>query len=212
MTATLTRPIAFDRPLTARERQIIEDITRREFIIGGTALTVLIAASCSSDEDADGDAATTDETRLFTDDADATVEVPVSPKRVAFLGYETLVTAVWLGHVPAALAWHTPDTDPVSYLQEQFGAPDELAGVTELGDVFAVNVEAVAEVAPDLIVAETWMEPAVYDQLRQIAPVVRFNFRAADPLVPQAAMALAGHRGGVRRQGRRIRAAARGVA
>ncbi len=186
---TPTRPLTVDRPLTARERKIIEDITRREFIIGGTALAALVAAGCGNDEGADGNEAAAGETRTFTDDAGATVEVPISPQRVAFLGYETLVTAVWLGYVPAALGWHTQDTDPVSYLQDQFGASDELAGVTELGDVFSVNVEAVAEVAPDLIVAETWMEPSVYEQLRQIAPVVRFDFRVDDSLVPQRAMA-----------------------
>jgi iron complex transport system substrate-binding protein len=158
--ATLTRPIAFDRPLTARERQIIEDITRREFIIGGTALTALIAAGCG-DDGVGGSAARGGATRTIETNR-GPVEVPVEPKRIVAFDRAALDAALALGITPIAMSQPPEET---SYLD------DLVDGIEVIATPDGWNLERIAALEPDLILAvdDTWYDE-VYAELAQIAP------------------------------------------
>lgn len=166
--------------------------SRRGLVVTTAALALAVAGCGGSGAGAAGDAGTAPSdggTRTVLDALGTAVQVPREPRRVVFVGYETLVTAVSLGHVPAGITWHD-DAEPIAYLEETFDPPGDLGEVAVLGDSFEVNIEAVAQLDPDLVVAEAWMEPDVHDKISRIAPTVRFDFRDTDdPVGAQREMA-----------------------
>jgi iron complex transport system substrate-binding protein len=140
----------------------IEDITRRDFLVGGAAALLLGGCGSSGGEDS-----SSGETRQFEHAMGAT-EVPVRPKRLAALA-DTLVTLPLLdiGYSPFASAGLDGGIRAADY---------DVSEVEFLGDENAPNIERVAALEPDLIVG---MEPAhgeQYERLSQIAPTVMFGY------------------------------------
>lgn len=148
------------RPLTARERRIIDDITRREFVIGGVALAGLVASGCGGD-DADGTADDVAETRPIETNR-GTVEVPVNPKRLLAFDRAALDAALALGITPIATS---PSEIETSYLGEL------VEGVEVISTPDGWNLERIAALRPDLILAidDSWYDD-VYPLLAEIAP------------------------------------------
>lgn len=109
-------------------------------------------------------------TRTVTDSTGAQVQVPDNPQRVVSLHYAGTQTMIDLGRFPVGQA--EVDENLV---------PEQLAAQVESIPVVAsrseINVEAVANLKPDLILAHEQVDPGVVDQLDKIAPVYKFSLR-----------------------------------
>jgi iron complex transport system substrate-binding protein len=159
------------------------------------ALT-LIATACGSDDDNVSEAGvpatsaedvtetasrSAEDTRSEEEEAatkvvetfDGAVEVPVDPQRiVALTDQNAMLPLLELGVVPigsnGALG---PDGGQFFRRVEDF----DTTQVTWLGPCCDANLEAIAALVPDLIVTDQFAGSGQYEQLLQIAPVVRFD-------------------------------------
>ncbi|WP_460795843.1 ABC transporter substrate-binding protein [Microbacterium sp. GXF0217] len=133
---------------------------------------VLLLAGCTSPSNA-GDAtpAETPSTRSV-EHARGTTEVPDAPQRVVVLEPVELDTAVALGVTPVGAAV----ASNVSGVPEYLGAE----GIEPVGTVPEPDLEAIAALAPDLILGTESRHSQLYDQLEAIAPTV-FMETQADP-------------------------------
>ncbi|MFN3216875.1 MAG: ABC transporter substrate-binding protein [Acidimicrobiales bacterium] len=171
-----TRPIAFARPLTARERQIIEDITRREFIIGGTTLAALIAAAGCGDDDngASGDASAT----RPVDTPWGTVEIPVSPKRIVATDFPTAQSLLLMGAPVVGFGGSEALLDiPVL---DQYVDADIIASLQFVGSARELNLELLATLEPDVIIGQSDFLEEQREPLQEIAPVAVYPATFAD--------------------------------
>ncbi|MEM9561940.1 MAG: ABC transporter substrate-binding protein [Actinomycetota bacterium] len=137
-----------DRRLTARERQIIEDMERREFIIGGAAAAALVLAGCADDSDG---ARGSDETEP-TEGTGQQVDTEPSPT-VVDLADNVFDLAV-LGIAPVANIYGGQFLEPVmSHLDLDPAVRDGIlgSGLATVEASFELNVEAIAALEPDLI-------------------------------------------------------------
>lgn len=142
-----------------------DDVTRREFVVGGVALGTLLAAGCSGD---DGGSAADGGARLVEDDRGAMVGLDRAPSRVLVVAEDRdLHNALAVGVTP--IAYGGP-------LRPQPWATPQLEGVEEIDTTDGVNFERIAVLEPDLIVS-AWYDDATYPTLEQIAPlyVVRWQ-------------------------------------
>lgn len=98
-------------------------------------------------------------------------EIPAPPQRVVTLD---------MSFVDAAFTLETPTYgyttfgDSTGELPDYFGAAREAyaAEAEHLGDLMAPNVEAIAELEPDLILSASVRHEDIYDELSAIAPTV----------------------------------------
>ena len=88
--------------------------------------------------------------------------VPIAPQRIVVLDYVMLDHTIALNQKPVG--------SPLKYAR-----PDLKAGIVDLGDSSAINLERVLELQPDLILGTT-LSPPTYSQLTQIAPTVLINY------------------------------------
>jgi iron complex transport system substrate-binding protein len=100
--------------------------------------------------------------------------VPAAPQRVVVLEPVQLDTAVALGMQPVGAAVLNEAAGVPAYLGVDAGA------VESVGTVAAPSVEAVAALAPDLVLGTESRHAELYDQLSAIAPTV-FMASQADP-------------------------------
>jgi iron complex transport system substrate-binding protein len=143
----------------------IEDITRRDFLLGGAA--ALLLGGCGSGEN--GDESASDETRAYRD-ALGEKKIPVSPRRIVTLdAYFTLQAAVEFGApVVGSTIANTSGAPWPETLSE-----DETEGIESIGgNESQPNLEAIAALGPDLIVGGFYEESPVHEQLAEIAPTV----------------------------------------
>lgn len=105
--------------------------------------------------------------------ARGTTEVPAAPQRVVVLEPVQLDTAVALGVVPVGAAVVSATAGVPAYL----GVGDR---VEPVGTVSEPDLEAIAALAPDLIMGTEARHSKLYDQLSQIAPTV-FQASQTDP-------------------------------
>jgi iron complex transport system substrate-binding protein len=179
--ATMT----LDRPFTDEEiLRILDDITRREFIVGSAGVGALLVGCTAPAEDTGSSAGPWS----FTDDRGIEVSLPSAPTR--FVAFSTAAAALAeFGLTPAGIfGWSPPEgDDQLRYV--------DLAGVATLGTVWAeFNVEAMVAVAPELIVAmydpsddSLWdfKNRKQEEQIGEIAPLVGIDVLA--PLLDQLA-------------------------
>jgi iron complex transport system substrate-binding protein len=90
--------------------------------------------------------------------------IPAAPTRVAVLDSGELDSVLALGGTPVAIA--VPNRTVPSYLA------DKVQGVPIVGDVGAIDLEAVAAAKPDLILGSKLRVDQLYDKLAAIAPTV----------------------------------------
>jgi len=142
----------------------IDDVTRREFLIGAGSLLVLAPYGCGgSGESGEG---ASGETRVVRDANGNDVEVPVDPRRVVVVDYRTaLITAIDLG-VPV-VGSVTPVEGSFPLLTEE-----ESGGIKDVGAFPQPNLEKITLLEPDLIVGWSTGMEGVYKQLSRIAPTV----------------------------------------
>lgn len=129
---------------------------------------VLAACGGGNDETTeDKNANTPDEPETITvEHAMGETEVPADPQRVVILTNEGTEALLAMGVTPigAVKSWTgDPWYDHIA---------DQMDGVTEVGTESQVNLEAIAELEPDLIIGNKMRQEEVYSQLEAIAPTV----------------------------------------
>ncbi len=135
-----------------------------------TAVAVTACGSSGGGDESDTAAATT----RTVEHAHGVAEVPDSPQRVVVLEPVQLDTTIALGATPVGAAVLSEATGVPAYLGE------EAAGIETVGTVAEPNVEAIAALAPDLILGTETRHGDLYEQLAGIAPTV-FMASQADP-------------------------------
>jgi len=112
---------------------------------------------------------TVETTKTYTD-GKGTVTIPTDPKRIVDLTGSAIGNLLALGVKPVAA---TQDS-----LKNPFheGKLDDIINIGE-----EPNIEAILDLDPDLIITFDYIEDAQYENLAQIAPVVRLKYGAGTP-------------------------------
>ncbi|WP_433546975.1 ABC transporter substrate-binding protein [Streptomyces sp. CA-294286] len=95
------------------------------------------------------------------------VRVPAVPKRVVVLDTAELDSAITLGVKPVGSTHADVESGFLNYLPK-----DEVAGIKDVGEMMTPNLEAVAELRPDLILTSKVRHEDKYSELKAIAPTV----------------------------------------
>jgi len=146
----------------------IEDITRRDFLIGGAGLLTLGLAGCGRGE--------TDESSAETRTVESPmgpVELPVDPKRLVAI-YATDIDVALVLDLPlvgGGTARGTGGEEPFASYQPE----EELEGVKPLATYPEANYEQIAAVNPDCIINSTPPEGDRYERLSEIAPTLNLD-------------------------------------
>jgi iron complex transport system substrate-binding protein len=132
---------------------------------GATAAGTSQAAATQSPEPSSAAAAT----KTYVD-SNGAVTIPAEPKRIIDLTGSAIGNLLVLGIKPVAA---TQDA-----LKNPFheGKLDDIINIGE-----EPNIEAILELEPDLIITFDYIDEAQYEQLAQIAPVVRLKYGAGTP-------------------------------
>ncbi|MEU7012634.1 iron-siderophore ABC transporter substrate-binding protein [Streptomyces sp. NPDC046385] len=97
-------------------------------------------------------------------------EIPAAPKRVIVLDVGELDNVVSLGIKPVGYAPSEGDDGIPGYLKKDAGTPKSI------GTINSLNLEAIANLQPDLILGSQLRAADKYDELSKIAPTV-FSIR-----------------------------------
>jgi iron complex transport system substrate-binding protein len=166
-------------------------LARGRWLVLAAALSlVAMAAVACGDDDDSGEAATTSSATTTTTAAATStsstaapsstaeagprtittafgdVEVPADVERVVALSEIGLDVSIALGIKPVGAVATRLSTDVADYIK------DEAGNVAIVGTVGEPNLEAVIAADPDLIIAPTYYEKAVWEQLTAIAPTI----------------------------------------
>jgi iron complex transport system substrate-binding protein len=140
-------------------------------VLLSTALAAAACSSSSSDKASDqapaGKAPGNASGTHSVDTAMGPVKVPDHPRRVVVLDTAELDSAITLGVKPVGATGAGTSSGFLDYLPR-----DEVAGITDVGDIADPNLEAVAALRPDLILSSKVRDGAHYDALSKIAPTV----------------------------------------
>lgn len=147
----------------------IEDVTRREFLIGAGGLLVFTAAAGCGGGATQQDGSSSGNTRTIEHKFGST-ELPADPRRIVAAGYNEADFALALGAVPVGVR------DFIGPFREEARpwAQDALGGAEpELVGGEEINFEAVAALEPDLVLAiYSFIDRDGYEFLSGIAPTV----------------------------------------
>tara|TARA_R110002020_G_scaffold19053_18_gene66159 strand:+ start:3398 stop:4345 length:948 start_codon:yes stop_codon:yes gene_type:complete len=121
------------------------------------------------------------ETRSFTDDAGRTVDIPTQPRRIASLqDLFFSVPLIELGVVPAGSHGRSNKDGTPPFMRSSkmmTGVDFDTADIVFLGTGTDIDPEAVAAMAPDLIVLSTNQDPELF---AKIAPTILLDFNRSD--------------------------------
>jgi iron complex transport system substrate-binding protein len=95
------------------------------------------------------------------------VQVPEAPRRVVVLDTAELDSAVTLGVKPVGSTHADVKSGFLNYLPK-----DKVAGIKDVGEMMTPNLEAIAELEPDLILTSKVRHEDKYNELKAIAPTV----------------------------------------
>lgn len=145
--------------------------TRRGAFVTGLA-TLALLAGCSQAEDPapEPDA---DQERTVTDASGADVTVPDSPERPVVLHYAATQAMLDLDVVPVGHA----EVEEAMVLEEHWETVADVPVVTSGSEP---DVEQIATLEPDIILAPNTIDEPVADQLGEIAPVFQFTLHGDD--------------------------------
>lgn len=154
----------------------MSDRNLRTALGAGLLSLALLVAGCSdsSGDDAAGANGAEGGTRTVTDAAGAKVEVPADPQRVVSLHYAATQPLIDLGVMPVGQGTFEPGIVPEDIAAEVGAIPV----VTGAGG--EPELEQIAELEPDLVLAPNVLEDEVLQQLEAIAPVYTFTLRGGD--------------------------------
>ncbi len=128
--------------------------------------TIFFLSACSGEKPKETSSDTKDETSYTVEHAMGTTEIKGKPEKIVILTNEGTEALLSLGVKPvgAVKSWSgDPWYDHIA---------DDMEGVEVVGTESEVNVEAVAALAPDLIIGNKMRQENIYDQLSAIAPTV----------------------------------------
>lgn len=135
-----------------------------------TAVAALFLTACgesAGDEAPAAGSSSTDAAFPRTvEHAMGSTEIPERPERVVVLDTGELDSALSLGVTPVGAVTTAVDSEFLSYLA------DDAADVEVVGTIAEPDLEAIAALAPDLILSNVVRHEDIYDQLSQIAPTV----------------------------------------
>ncbi|HLS14112.1 MAG TPA: iron-siderophore ABC transporter substrate-binding protein [Beutenbergiaceae bacterium] len=141
-------------------------MSRRLMTLLAALLGALLLTGCGSGNGADDEAETEPgQTRTVTHLAGDS-EIPAEPERVVTLWASTMSAMLALGHTPAGYAFNA---EPIEGVDVPEGY--DLSAMEQVGHSVDLNLESIAAVEPDLILA-TDVHTDFYDQLSDIAPTV----------------------------------------
>ena len=143
-------------------------------LLGLTIATLGLVTGCSgnsNNENSKGE----EQTRIVQS-VKGEVEIPANPKRIVDISGSS-EELVLLGHTPVGTAnVDSYETDKVpSYIQDKLGD----AKVVGHSMMDTMDIEAILSAEPDLIIMAPRQEK-IYDQLKEIAPVVMLEDRSND--------------------------------
>ncbi|AIY79222.1 periplasmic binding family protein [Clostridium botulinum 202F] len=142
-------------------------------LIGLTIATIGIVTGCSNNND--NKTSSKEETRIVQS-VKGEMEIPKNPQRIVDISGSS-EELVLLGHTPIATAnVDSYETDKVpSYIEEKLGN----AKVVGHSMMDTMDIEAILSAEPDLIIMAPRQEK-IYDQLKEIAPVVMLEDKSND--------------------------------
>ncbi|NFU00323.1 iron-hydroxamate ABC transporter substrate-binding protein [Clostridium botulinum] len=142
-------------------------------LIGLTIATIGIVTGCSNNNDSK--TSSKQETRIVQS-VKGEMEIPKNPQRIVDISGSS-EELVLLGHTPIATAnVDSYETDKVpSYIEEKLGN----AKVVGHSMMDTMDIEAILSAEPDLIIMAPRQEK-IYDQLKEIAPVVMLEDKSND--------------------------------
>ncbi|MDN5909423.1 MAG: iron-siderophore ABC transporter substrate-binding protein [Brevibacterium sp.] len=152
-------------------------LSRRAMAIGTIVTLAFSASACSQDSAESEKSASGDFQTVTIEHALGKAVIETEPKRVVTLGQGSTETAIALGKTPVGMeeyAWGSDDTGYMPWIYEAVREkgdqlPEQFQGDTEL------DVEAVAELEPDVILAPwSGVTADQYKQLDAIAPTVAY--------------------------------------
>ncbi|WP_434749989.1 ABC transporter substrate-binding protein [Paenibacillus amylolyticus] len=132
--------------------------TERGSSIGGLPASSSTESATGSQEEEVADSAS--QTKSFTD-ANGTQEIPVKPQRIFSISATTQLLALGI----------TPIGGLQYEINQDYYLKDAAKDVQIAGD-YPPNLEAVTALQPDLIIASSFVEADVLEQLQKIAPTV----------------------------------------
>ncbi|MFD3790661.1 ABC transporter substrate-binding protein [Streptomyces cyaneofuscatus] len=95
------------------------------------------------------------------------VKVPAAPQRVVVLDTAELDSVLTLGVKPVGATHADVDSGFLNYLPK-----DQVAGITDVGQMMTPNLEAIAGLQPDLILTSKIRHGDKYAELSKVAPTV----------------------------------------
>ena len=142
-------------------------------VLGLTVATLGIVTGCSRNDN--NQVNNKEETRIVQS-VKGEVEIPADPKRIVDISGSS-EELVLLGHTPVATAnVDSYETDKVpSYVEDKLGD----AKVVGHSMMDTMDIEAILAAEPDLIIMAPRQEK-IYDQLKEIAPVVMLEDESND--------------------------------
>lgn len=167
-------PVRLVETAPIRTLEPIEDITRRRLLTAMPILTLVALGMSCDDEPEETPTPEAPATRTFSDDTGRTVEVPRTPTRIIALSDSN--SADQLLSLGASVVG-TVTRGGSFELADQY----DMSEIVSVGEVFEVDVEAIAALDPDLIVGPAWEgKPSGYEEvaaaLEAIAPTVWLDF------------------------------------
>jgi len=130
------------------------------------------AATASATERADNDSDAAGTRSVET--AFGTIEIPANPQRIVTIGDTPLDVAVSLGFSPVGATSSRGATGVAAYMAEHVG------DIQIIGTIAEPNLESIVQLEPDLILTETTLQEAMYENLSKIAPTLV-------PIIPEGA-------------------------
>jgi iron complex transport system substrate-binding protein len=148
----------------------VDDVTRREFLVGAAGLLVLGAAGCGGEQDAEGSSG---ETRAVRHALGRT-DVPLRPQRPIMLYGTHLAHALAVGVTPVAAGayYNSPPHFHPAIPEAEQAKVEPLIAVERQ----STNIEAIAALNPDVIVGYDYLIEELGGDLSRIAPTVATEF------------------------------------
>ncbi|MCA1700124.1 MAG: iron-siderophore ABC transporter substrate-binding protein, partial [Actinobacteria bacterium] len=140
---------------------------RRTLSMCVTLLATLFLVACGNDDATEAKSGASESAATRTvKHAMGITKITGTPKRVVVLDTGELDSAVALGVKPVGAVEAIAGDGLPAYLG------DAVKGVKLVGTIEQPNVEAIAALAPDLILSSKVRHEAIYDQLARVAPTV----------------------------------------